>query len=41
MTGGGAFGIALMNLGGAVRFAAVDDVTNTLNTWTAPIPPVH
>ncbi len=39
-TGGGAFGIALVNLGGfAVRFAAVDDVTNMLTTWTAPLKP--
>ena len=35
---GGAFGIALINVGGAVRFAAVDDNQNTLNTWTTPIP---
>jgi hypothetical protein len=34
---GGAFGLALVNLGGAVRFAAVDDVTNMLTTWTVPI----
>lgn len=35
---GGAFGIGLINLGGAIRFAAVDDNQSTLNTWTAPIP---
>ncbi len=34
---GGAFGIALINVGGAVRFAAVDDNQNALTTWTAPI----
>jgi hypothetical protein len=34
---GGAFGIDVDNLGGAARFAAVDDVTNTLNMWTVPI----
>jgi hypothetical protein len=39
-TGGGAFGIALMPLGTvAFRFAAVDDVTNMVNTWTAPLKP--
>lgn len=34
---GGAFGIGLVNVGGAVRFAAVDDNQNTLNMWTVPI----
>lgn len=33
---GGAFGLALVNLGGAVRFAAVDDNTTMLTTWTVP-----
>lgn len=35
---GGAFGIALMSIGGgaAVRFAAVDDVTSTVSLWTIP-----
>jgi sugar lactone lactonase YvrE len=34
---GGAFGAGLMTMGGAVRFAAVDDNANTLSIWTAPI----
>ena len=34
---GGAFGINLMNVGGAVRVAAVDDNKNDLNLWTVPI----
>jgi len=31
---GGAFGIALSTANGALRFAAVDDNTNTLHIWT-------
>jgi hypothetical protein len=34
---GGAFGVNLVNVGGAVRFAAVDDNKNDLNMWTVPI----
>lgn len=34
---GGAFGIALINLGGAFRFAAVNDNQSMLTTWTVPI----
>jgi len=34
---GGAFGINLVNVGGAVRVAAVDDNKNDLNMWTVPI----
>src|SRR5262249_30611595 len=30
---GGAFGIALSNVGGQMRFAAVDDNTNTVHVW--------
>jgi hypothetical protein len=33
---GGAFGIAIMSSGDTVRFAAVDDVTNTVSIWTLP-----
>jgi sugar lactone lactonase YvrE len=33
---GGAFGIALQDVDGQVRFAAVDDVTNTVSIWTLP-----
>jgi len=32
--GGGAFGIALSSADGELRFAAVDDNTNTLHVWT-------
>jgi hypothetical protein len=31
---GGAFGIAVETIGNDVRFAAVDDVNNTLKVWT-------
>lgn len=31
---GGAFGIAIEALNGQTRFAAVDDVTNTVSIWT-------
>ncbi len=31
---GGAFGLAVQRIGDQVRFAAVDDNTNTLNIWT-------
>jgi uncharacterized protein (TIGR03118 family) len=31
---GGAFGLAAQQIGGQVRFAAVDDNTNTLHIWT-------
>ncbi len=31
---GGAFGIAVRGTADSLRFAAVDDVTNTLNVWT-------
>ncbi len=31
---GGAFGIAVSSSGGEIRFAAVDDDTNTLDVWT-------
>jgi hypothetical protein len=31
---GGAFGIAVTNEGGLLRFAAVEDVTNSLDIWT-------
>jgi hypothetical protein len=34
--GGGAFGIAAQQMGGQVRFAAVDDNTNALDVWTLP-----
>jgi hypothetical protein len=34
---GGAFGIGLVNVGSAVRFAAVDDNANTLTIWAEPI----
>ncbi|HLM98081.1 MAG TPA: hypothetical protein VK335_02295 [Bryobacteraceae bacterium] len=34
---GGAFGVNLVNVGGAIRFAAVDDNKNALNLWTVPI----
>jgi len=36
--GGGAFGIAVMSIGGgaATRFAAVDDVTSMVSMWTIP-----
>ena len=34
---GGAFGVALMNIGGAFRFAAVNDNQSTLTQWTVPI----
>jgi len=35
---GGAFGLALKNLGGGlVRFAAVDDNANTLTTWLTSV----
>jgi hypothetical protein len=34
---GGAFGVNLVNVGGAIRFAAVDDNKNALNMWTVPI----
>lgn len=33
---GGAFGIAIDTDGGHVRFAAVDDVTNSVTIWTLP-----
>jgi hypothetical protein len=33
-TGGGAFGLAFGGSGGETRFAAVDDVQNTLRIWT-------
>jgi DNA-binding beta-propeller fold protein YncE len=33
---GGAFGVALQVVDGQVRFAAVDDVTNTVSIWTLP-----
>jgi DNA-binding beta-propeller fold protein YncE len=32
--GGAAFGIALATVNGEVRFAAVDDATNTVDVWT-------
>jgi uncharacterized protein (TIGR03118 family) len=32
--GGGAFGIAVSNVNGQLRFAAVDDNTNSLDVWT-------
>ena len=31
---GAAFGLALSNVGGAVRLAAVEDVTNSVDVWT-------
>jgi uncharacterized protein (TIGR03118 family) len=31
---GGAFGVAVTNEGGVLRFAAVEDVTNSLDIWT-------
>jgi hypothetical protein len=34
---GGAFGVGLTVIDGAVRFAAVDDNANTLNMWTVPV----
>ncbi|HUA83257.1 MAG TPA: hypothetical protein VMB85_05320 [Bryobacteraceae bacterium] len=34
---GGAFGLGMMNLDGAVRLAAVDDNQSTLTTWTVPV----
>jgi len=33
-TAGGAFGIALQTVNDKIRFAAVDDVTNSVNIWT-------
>jgi uncharacterized protein (TIGR03118 family) len=38
---GGAFGIALSTANGELRFAAVDDNTNTLNIWTFNLTPDH
>jgi uncharacterized protein (TIGR03118 family) len=38
---GGAFGIALSSEGGVIRFAAVDDITNTLQVWTLQTPAAH
>ena len=35
---GGAFGIGLTVVDGAVRFAAVDDNANSLSMWTMPAP---
>ncbi len=36
---GGAFGLAVQNIGwGTIRFAAVDDNTNTVNLWTLVVP---
>jgi hypothetical protein len=35
---GGAFGIALSTANGELRFAAVDDNTNTLHIWTFSLP---
>ena len=38
MANGGAFGLNLINLGaGNLKFAAVNDNQNTLNTWTVAI----
>ncbi|MDB5308339.1 MAG: hypothetical protein JWO38_2541, partial [Gemmataceae bacterium] len=31
---GGAFGVAVSNVNGELRFAAVDDDTNSLDVWT-------
>jgi hypothetical protein len=31
---GGAFGLAVTNVGGLLRLAAVEDVTNSLDVWT-------
>jgi uncharacterized protein (TIGR03118 family) len=38
---GGAFGIALANVDGELRFAAVNDNTNSLDVWTFATEPVH
>jgi DNA-binding beta-propeller fold protein YncE len=40
---GAAFGIAVSEVNGQVRFAAVDDGTNSLDTWTfeSPVPHHH
>jgi uncharacterized protein (TIGR03118 family) len=38
---GGAFGIALANVDGELRFAAVNDDTNSLEVWTFATEPVH
>jgi hypothetical protein len=35
---GGAFGIALQLVNGALRFAAVNDITNTVDVWTFATP---
>lgn len=37
-SGGGAFGLAVAASGDVARFAAVDDVTNTLLVWTIELP---
>jgi uncharacterized protein (TIGR03118 family) len=40
--GGGAFGVAVTSNNGVIRFAAVDDNTNTVHIWTLQqTPPVH
>ena len=31
---GGAFGLAVTNVGGLLRLAAVEDVTNSVDVWT-------
>jgi DNA-binding beta-propeller fold protein YncE len=38
---GAAFGIAVQQVGNQIRFAAVDDNTNTLQVWTVPIAEHH
>jgi uncharacterized protein (TIGR03118 family) len=38
---GGAFGIALASVNGELRFAAVNDNTNTLDVWTFTTPRKH
>ena len=39
--GGAAFGIATTSVNGVVRFAAVDDNTNTVEIWTLQTEPTH
>jgi hypothetical protein len=39
--GGGAFGVASMSVDGVLRFAAVDDNTNSVEIWTLQTGKVH
>ena len=39
--GGAAFGIAMSEVNGEIRFAAVDDNTNTLDVWTFAVEVAH